>query len=52
MAVGKTKNIPGMYNRQTSNGPYAIWGHAMKDLVIEGVTLNEETGIWELLIES
>lgn len=30
-------NIPGMYNRQPTDGPYGIWGHHIGDLVIEGV---------------
>jgi len=36
-AVGKTDNIPGMLNRQESEGPYGIWGHHIGDLYIEGV---------------
>jgi len=30
----KTGNIKGMYNRQTSEGRYGIWGHALGDLVL------------------
>ena len=37
-AVGDPGTIPGMYNRAASNGPHGIWGHAMGDLVVEGVT--------------
>ena len=34
-AIGrKTKNIPGMLNRQTSDGPYGIWGHDLGDLIL------------------
>ena len=31
------ENIPGMYNRMPSDGPYGIWGHHIGDLVVEGV---------------
>ncbi len=31
------ENIPGMWNRQKTDGPYGIWGHHIGDLVIEGV---------------
>lgn len=27
-------NIPGMYNRNTTNGQYGIWGHDIGDLTI------------------
>jgi hypothetical protein len=27
-------NIPGMLNRQTSEGPYGIWGHDLGDLML------------------
>ena len=30
-------NISGMLNRQSTDGPYGIWGHHIGDLVIEGV---------------
>ena len=33
----KSKRVMGIYNRQSSNGPYGIWGHHIDDLVIEGV---------------
>jgi len=36
-AAGPTGTIPGMYNRETSVGPYGIWGHIIEDLFIEGV---------------
>lgn len=38
--VGKTGTIPGMYNRNTSDGPYGIWGHYMGDLFFEGIYIN------------
>lgn len=44
-------NIPGMYNRKTTNGVHGIWGHALGDLVIEGVSKNVK-GIYELSIGS
>lgn len=31
---GKTPNIPVMLNRQTSGGPYGIWGHNIEDLTL------------------
>ena len=37
VAVGSTGNIPGLFNRATSNGPYGIWGHHIDDLYLEGV---------------
>jgi hypothetical protein len=38
-AVGKpTPMITGMLNRDTSDGPYGIWGHVLSDLMLH--TLN------------
>jgi hypothetical protein len=31
---GPTGNIPGMFNRATSNGRYGIWGHDIGDLTL------------------
>jgi hypothetical protein len=42
-AVGDPGNIPGMFNRLASNGPFGIWGHDIGDLVIEGVTYNPKS---------
>lgn len=40
-AVGKkTQNIPGMLNRDTSNGPYGIWGHNIEDLMLCSATIS------------
>ena len=39
--VGDPGYIPGMYNRQKSEGPFGIWGHYMDDLFIEGVRLEK-----------
>lgn len=44
-AVGPTKNIPGMLNRASSNGPYGIWGHDISDLYFEGVNINKKKKI-------
>lgn len=33
-AVGDPGNIPGMFNRATSEGPYGIWGHCLGDLIL------------------
>lgn len=39
-AVGKTENIPGMLNRDTSAGPYGIWGHCLSDLYFETIHID------------
>lgn len=31
------KLIPGMFNRQESNGRYGIWGHCIEDLLYNGM---------------
>lgn len=36
-AVGDPGMIPGMLNRQSSDGPYGIWGHVMSDLYLESI---------------
>jgi len=41
-AVGPTDNIPGMFNRDKSDGPYGIWGHDIGDLVVEGVAVSDK----------
>src|SRR3972149_2578696 len=33
--------IPGMFNRDYSNGKYGIWGHGIGDLVIESVSIKK-----------
>lgn len=35
-----TENIPGMLNRQTSEGRYGIWGHVIHDLFFEGIEIS------------
>ena len=41
--TGDPGNIPGMFNRLATNGPFGIWGHSIGDLVIEGVTYNPKS---------
>lgn len=48
---GVAPMIPGMYNRQTSNGKYGIWGHIMEDLYLEGMR-EVKPGKFELSIGS
>lgn len=45
-------NIQGTLNRAESNGPYGIWGHTIRDLVIEGIWYNIETKTVKLDIGS
>jgi len=33
-------NIPGMLNRNSTDGPYGIWGHDIGDLYFEGIEIN------------
>jgi hypothetical protein len=51
-ASGKTGHIPGMLNRQTSAGPYGIWGHDISDLYFESVDVNYGSRIVEFGIGS
>jgi hypothetical protein len=44
--------IPNMYNRNTTNGTYGIWGHILQDLSLNGLEYNEENAYWELSINS
>lgn len=37
--VGETGNIPGMLNRDVSDGPIGIWGHHLSDLYFDGVSI-------------
>jgi len=50
-AVGDPGHIQGMLNRESSDGPYGIWGHDIGDLVLEGVTDNGD-GTFDLSIGS
>ena len=36
-AEGPTDNLPGLLDRDSSEGPYGIWGHHIGDLFLEGV---------------
>lgn len=44
--------LGGLMNRPSTQGKWGIWGHDMGDLVLERVTLNEETGEFHLSIGS
>lgn len=37
-----TPMIPGMLNRQTSNGRWGIWGHVIDDLFFESIEIDEK----------
>ena len=37
----KADNIPGMYNRNRTNGCFGIWGHEIGDLVLEDVSFDD-----------
>jgi hypothetical protein len=50
-AVGPTGNIPGMFNRKTSFGPYGIWGHHIDDLDLIRVE-QIENNIFGLSVDS
>ena len=39
-AVGDPGHIPGMLNRQASEGPYGIWGHDFSDLYFENINVD------------
>lgn len=39
-AAGNPGHIPGMLNRQASDGPYGIWGHDLSDLYFESVEVD------------
>lgn len=39
--VGDPGMIPGMMNRQTSDGKYGIWGHGLGDLVLHTAYLED-----------
>lgn len=50
-AVGPTSNIPGMFNRDTSNGPHGIWGHHIGDLILTDIAMGDND-VYELGISS
>lgn len=35
-------NIPGMLNRNTTDGKYGIWGHSLDDLYFEQISIDDE----------
>ena len=39
-AAGDPGHIPGMLNRQASEGPYGIWGHDFSDLYFENINID------------
>lgn len=49
IAVG---HMPGMMNRNETNGKYGIWGHELGDLVISGVLHNPDRDVYILLLSS
>jgi hypothetical protein len=51
-AVGETPNIPGMLNRDSSEGPYGIWGHCLSDLYFEQIEIDTEKKIIKFCIGS
>ena len=50
-AVGDPGHIPGMFNRQRSEGPYGIWGHDLGDLMLSCATVKRNGDI-ELEVDS
>jgi hypothetical protein len=48
----KSGLIPGMYNRNTTDGKYGIWGHGLGDLMLHAAYVDEETGVIELGVDS
>lgn len=47
----KESNIPGMFNRIKTNGPYGIWGHCIGDLVLHTVEY-VDTNLFKIGIDS
>ena len=45
-------NIPGMYNRVTTDGRFGIWGHVLGDLVLHTVSYESSTDTYNLGIDS
>lgn len=42
----------GLVNRESTEGPYGIWGHDIEDLYLEGIEYNEKTNTVHLFIGS
>lgn len=45
-------NIPGMYNRTTTQGRYGIWGHSLGELIIDSIYFDQNKGLYYLSISS
>ena len=43
--------VPGMLNRNHTDGRYGIWGHVLGDLYLEGANLGDD-GVWDLRLGS
>ena len=43
--------LPGMYNRNHTNGKYGIWGHSIGDLDLVDATLSD-SGVYNLAVDS
>lgn len=52
MKAMEARGKPMLMNRQTSDGPYGIYGHDLDDLYLEGISYHPETGRVELSIGS
>lgn len=50
-AVGNPGHIPGMANRNRSNGPHGIWGHDLGDLLLHSVS-HEGGDLFSLGVDS
>jgi hypothetical protein len=48
----KPGNIPGMLNRNTTNGKYGIWGHVLSDLVLTSVEFSAKDNVISLCVDS
>jgi hypothetical protein len=46
--AGNPGHIPGMLNRETSCGPYGVWGHDFSDLFFESIEIDDEAKTIEL----
>jgi hypothetical protein len=46
------KNIPGLLNRDRTNGYFGIWGHCLGDLDLHTVTYDPDTKMCKLGIDS
>jgi hypothetical protein len=51
-AGGDPGTIPGMWNRQTTQGRYGIWGHSLDQLVLHTIIYHSDTNTCTLGIDS